>query len=313
MFIRVKAPQQGLTASGVTMAVFAAGQRAGLGTIYAHRLRHSAATAIFAEGGSLAEIGQVLRHRRPATTRRPLKVNIEELPRLGVRSRTKVLCPMPCRAGLLARCSLPRRSAWMPVRCRRREAGGPASHRSAITSSVDSYRAGYDPSGPAEPAGLAALLPGRAGEQASGRKLGRAEAELIKSRRVKGKARVTFTIDPRVGAQTAVVCGEWNDWSADADVMRRDAEGGFSVTVDLDAGRAYRFRYLLDGQRWDNDWAADAYVCNDFGGDDSVVDLTALAEAVPSAARRTLTKKTASAQTAKMAAPARKRAEKPAK
>ena len=54
--------------------------------------------------------------------------------------------------------------------------------------------------------------------------------------------------------------------------MRRDAGGGFSVTVDLDAGRAYRFRYLLDGQRWDNDWAAHAYVANDFGGDDSVVD-----------------------------------------
>ena len=81
------------------------------------------------------------------------------------------------------------------------------------------------------------------------------------------------------------MCGEWNEWSADADVMRHDAQGGFSVTVDLEAGRAYRFRYLLDGQRWDNDWAADAYQPNDFGGDDSVVDLTALAEAVPAAAQ----------------------------
>ena len=89
---------------------------------------------------------------------------------------------------------------------------------------------------------------------------------MIKSRGTKGKARVTFTIDPGVGAQAAAVCGEWNGWSAGADVMKRDAEGGFSVTVDLDAGRAYRFRYLLDGRRWDNDWAADAYVRNDFGG-----------------------------------------------
>jgi integrase/recombinase XerD len=79
VFIRIKAPHQGLTACGVTMAVFAAGQRAGLGTIYAHRLRHSAATAVFAEGGSLAEIGQVLRHRRPATTAAYTKVNIEAL------------------------------------------------------------------------------------------------------------------------------------------------------------------------------------------------------------------------------------------
>jgi site-specific recombinase XerD len=79
VFIRIKAPHQGLTASGVTMAVFAAGQRAGLGTIYAHRLRHSAATAMLAGGGSLAEIGQVLRHRRPATTAAYTKVNIEAL------------------------------------------------------------------------------------------------------------------------------------------------------------------------------------------------------------------------------------------
>ena len=154
---------------------------------------------------------------------------------------------------------------------------------------------------------------------------------MIKSRGAKGKARVRFTVDPRVGAQAAAVCGEWNDWSAGADVMHRDAEGGFSVTVDLDAGRAYRFRYLLDGQRWDNDWAADAYIRNDFGGDDSVVDLTALAEAVPPATRkaparrtpakeaaeagavpsastRTPAKKAAPAQTEEKAPPATKRA-----
>ena len=132
---------------------------------------------------------------------------------------------------------------------------------------------------------------------------------MIKSRGAKGKAHVTFTVDPRAGAQTAAVCGEWNDWSADAGVMHRDAEGGFSLTVDLDPGRAYRFRYLLDGDRWDNDWAADAYVRNDFAGDDSVVDLTALAAAVPLAARKAkapaikdAVKKPAPAQAAKKAA-----------
>jgi site-specific recombinase XerD len=79
VFIRIKAPHRGLTPGGVTMAVLAAGQRAGLGRIYAHRLRHSAATAMLAGGGSLAEIGQVLRHRRPATTAAYAKVNIEAL------------------------------------------------------------------------------------------------------------------------------------------------------------------------------------------------------------------------------------------
>ena len=142
---------------------------------------------------------------------------------------------------------------------------------------------------------------------------------MIKSGGAKGKTSVTFTVDPRVGAQTAAVCGEWNDWSADASVMHRDADGGFSLTVGLDAGRAYRFRYLLDGQRWDNDWAADAYQPNGFGGDDSVVDLTALAGAVPPAARSVPTKKEAvkkeaPAHTArKAAAPAAKRGRRTAK
>ena len=46
VFVRIKAPHQGPDPGGVTQAVIAAARRAGLGTIYAHRLRHSAATAM---------------------------------------------------------------------------------------------------------------------------------------------------------------------------------------------------------------------------------------------------------------------------
>ena len=154
---------------------------------------------------------------------------------------------------------------------------------------------------------------------ANARKPGRAEATVIKFRGAEGKASVTFTLHPCVGAQTAAVCGDWNDWSADADVMHRDAEGGFSLRVDLEAGRAYRFRYLLDGQRWDNDWAADAYIRNGFGGDDSVVDLTALAEAVAPTAKKAparkapVKKQTPVPAAKKVAAPAKKPAKKTTK
>lgn len=79
VFIRIKAPHRGLTATGVTQAVAAAAQRVGLGTIYAHRLRHSAATSMLAHGASLTEIGQVLRHRRALTTAAYAKVDTEAL------------------------------------------------------------------------------------------------------------------------------------------------------------------------------------------------------------------------------------------
>jgi len=68
VFIRVKAPHRRLTTGGVTQVVVAAGRRAGLGQIHAHRLRHTAATSMLRAGAPLHEIGQVLRHREPLST-----------------------------------------------------------------------------------------------------------------------------------------------------------------------------------------------------------------------------------------------------
>jgi integrase/recombinase XerD len=79
VFVRVRAPHRELTSTGVTQVVFAAGQRAGLGTVYGHRLRHSAATAMLAGGAPLSEIGQVLRHRRVLTTAIYAKVDAASL------------------------------------------------------------------------------------------------------------------------------------------------------------------------------------------------------------------------------------------
>jgi len=79
VFIRVRAPYRRLTRPGVTDVVVAAGRRAGLGPLGPHRLRHSAATAMLRAGSPLAEVGQVLRHRRPRTTAIYAKVDHEAL------------------------------------------------------------------------------------------------------------------------------------------------------------------------------------------------------------------------------------------
>lgn len=85
VFLRVKAPHQALTGGGVTQAVFAAGQRAGLGTVHAHRLRHSAATGMLRAGAGLPEIGQVLRHRRLMSTAIYAKTDVAALRALARR------------------------------------------------------------------------------------------------------------------------------------------------------------------------------------------------------------------------------------
>jgi integrase/recombinase XerD len=79
VFVRVHAPHRALTTGGVTMVVFDAGQRAGLGKIHAHRLRHTAATAMLRAGSPLPEIGQVLRHRSALSTAIYAKVDRDAL------------------------------------------------------------------------------------------------------------------------------------------------------------------------------------------------------------------------------------------
>jgi site-specific recombinase XerD len=79
VFVRVRAPHRGLTPGGVSEVVFDAAQRAGLGKVHAHRLRHTAATAMLRAGSPLPEIGQVLRHRSALSTAIYAKVDRDAL------------------------------------------------------------------------------------------------------------------------------------------------------------------------------------------------------------------------------------------
>ena len=79
VFVRVHAPHRSLTTGGVTNVVFDAAQRAGLGRMHAHRLRHTAASAMLRAGSPLPEVGQVLRHRSPLSTAIYAKVDRDAL------------------------------------------------------------------------------------------------------------------------------------------------------------------------------------------------------------------------------------------
>jgi hypothetical protein len=85
--------------------------------------------------------------------------------------------------------------------------------------------------------------------------------------------RVTFEVQPEGNVQTASVCGEFNAWDTTEHSMKRRKDGCFAVTLSLVTGQQYRFRYLLDGERWENDGAADAYLPNPFGSEDSVIQV----------------------------------------
>lgn len=85
--------------------------------------------------------------------------------------------------------------------------------------------------------------------------------------------KVTFSLpNDTVGSLAAVhLVGDFNNWNRTAAPMRQLKNGSFTLTIALERGREYQFRYLLDGQRWENDREADRYVPNDFGSENSVV------------------------------------------
>ncbi|MGH9181890.1 MAG: glycoside hydrolase, partial [Acidimicrobiales bacterium] len=66
------------------------------------------------------------------------------------------------------------------------------------------------------------------------------------------------------------------DWDPTAVPMARKGDKQVA-TVALVPGRRYGFRYLTEAGQWLNDEAADAYEPNEFGVENSILDLTDIA------------------------------------
>jgi hypothetical protein len=69
---------------------------------------------------------------------------------------------------------------------------------------------------------------------------------------------VRFHVPASLGARVAEVAGDFSAWAPLA--MVRDATGAFHVSLVLDPGRRWRYRFLLDGDRWINDPTATSFV-----------------------------------------------------
>lgn len=97
----------------------------------------------------------------------------------------------------------------------------------------------------------------------------------IKKQFLKSKplCKVTFRISEKIGtsAKMAHLVGEFNGWSFLATPMRRLKSGAFTATLDLNQGREYQFRYLLDKKTWKNNAEADKFAPTPFGDSDNSV------------------------------------------
>jgi 1,4-alpha-glucan branching enzyme len=82
---------------------------------------------------------------------------------------------------------------------------------------------------------------------------------------------VTFELPTAIGADHVQLVGDFNAWNQHDMPMHRNGNGTWQITLPLQEDREFQFRYLVNGQRWYNDWDADSYVLNPYGGRNSVV------------------------------------------
>ncbi len=85
---------------------------------------------------------------------------------------------------------------------------------------------------------------------------------------------VLFLVSSDAAGQAGSIhlVGDFNNWDRSATPMERGKDGAWKASVQLDAGREYQFRYLVDGLRWENEWNADKYVPTPYGdAENSVV------------------------------------------
>lgn len=88
-----------------------------------------------------------------------------------------------------------------------------------------------------------------------------------------GGAKVTFVLPSQPNANHVHVVGDFNDWRASTP-MKQQKDGSWRASVELQPGD-YQFRYLVDGNVWVNDEAADEYRMGPFGADNCVVRIAA--------------------------------------
>jgi 1,4-alpha-glucan branching enzyme len=91
--------------------------------------------------------------------------------------------------------------------------------------------------------------------------------------KTKPVCKVTFRVPSELvnGASRVALVGDFNGWDPKTLPLEKLKGGGFKVTVDLESGREYQFRYLIDGETWQNDDDADRYVPSGFAGTENSV------------------------------------------
>ena len=97
----------------------------------------------------------------------------------------------------------------------------------------------------------------------------------LKKQYIKTKpvCKVTFILakEIAVSANKVNLTGDFNNWDIESIPMKKTKSGEFSASVELEKGKEYQFKYVINGKDWLNETEADKYVPNEFHSENSVV------------------------------------------
>lgn len=74
--------------------------------------------------------------------------------------------------------------------------------------------------------------------------------------------KVTFILPAEIVANAShgLLLGEFNNWDKENGFsLKKAKDGSMKATIELEEGKSYEYRYLLDGGRWENDQTAEQY------------------------------------------------------
>ena len=78
--------------------------------------------------------------------------------------------------------------------------------------------------------------------------------------------KTTFILKGKLNSiENVRLTGDFNNWDRNCEPMKRLKPSGFSQTLNLDAGKSYQFKYLINDSEWENEAESDKLVPNGFG------------------------------------------------
>jgi len=93
--------------------------------------------------------------------------------------------------------------------------------------------------------------------------------------KTKQECKVTFKLVKEIAgfAQKVNLAGDFNNWDIENLPMKKLKSGEFTASIDLEKGKEYQFKYLIEGKEWLNEEEADKYVLTEFQSENSVIIL----------------------------------------